>query len=70
MALSVTAFNNRLPYLNGMRQRAIGETIGAKALQIFISIYPFHKSERLSVGTKLILYKALIRSILTYPCPA
>jgi len=28
------------------------------------------KSERLSVVTKLTLYNALIRSILTYACPA
>jgi hypothetical protein len=29
---------------------------------------PLLKSERLSVGTKLALYKALIRSTLTYAC--
>jgi len=42
----------------------------AKALWIFISIYPLLKNECLSVDTKLTLYKALIRSILTYACPA
>jgi hypothetical protein len=46
------------------------ETIAAKALRIFISIYPLLKSERLSVGTKLTLYKVFIRSILTYAWPA
>jgi hypothetical protein len=34
------------------------------------SIYPILKSEHLSVGAKLIIYKALIRSMLTYACPA
>jgi len=40
-----------------------------KALRIFISIYPFMKSECLSVVTKLTLYKALISSIVTCACP-
>jgi hypothetical protein len=46
------------------------ETIATKALLIFFSIYPILKSERLSVGAKLITYKELIRSMLTYACPA
>jgi len=46
------------------------ETIAAKAFRTFISIYPLLKSERLSVNTELTLYKALIRSIMTYVCPA
>jgi hypothetical protein len=45
------------------------ETV-AKVLLIFLSIYPILKSERLSVGAKLIIYKALIRSMLTCACPA
>jgi hypothetical protein len=45
-------------------------TIASKDLCIFISIYPILKSEHLSIGTKLIIYKALIKSILTcYVCP-
>jgi len=36
---------------------------------IFQNLTAF-KSERLSVNTKLTLYKALIRSITTYACPA
>jgi hypothetical protein len=51
--------------------------MATKALRIFIIIIiiiiiicPLLKSERLSAGTKLTLYKALIRSILTHACPA
>jgi PIN domain nuclease of toxin-antitoxin system len=40
------------------------------ALRTFISFYLLLRSERLSVSTKLTLYKALIRSILTYVCSA
>jgi hypothetical protein len=46
------------------------ETTAAKALRIFLSIYPFLKSERLGVGTQLTLYKAMISPILTYACHA
>jgi hypothetical protein len=46
------------------------ETIATKVLRIFISIYPILKSERVRICTKLTLYKALIRSILTYACTA
>jgi hypothetical protein len=42
----------------------------AKALRIFISIYPLLKSERFSVGTELTIYKELIGSIMTFDCPA
>jgi hypothetical protein len=41
-------------------------TITFKALRIFLSIYPLLKIERLSVDTKLTLYKILIRSIMNY----
>jgi hypothetical protein len=50
--------------------RLYTETITAKALRTFISIYILLKSERLSVGTKLTLHKALIRFMLTYAYPA
>jgi len=46
------------------------EMIAIKAFFIFLSIYPILKRERLSVGAKLIIYTALIRSMLTYACPA
>jgi hypothetical protein len=37
---------------------------------MFIRISPFLKSERLSIKSKLTFYKALIRSKMTYACPA
>jgi hypothetical protein len=46
------------------------ETRVSRAWCIFLTIYPILKSERLSVGAKLIIYKALIRSKFTYACPA
>jgi hypothetical protein len=46
------------------------ETIATKAPRIFISICPLLKIEPLNVGKKLTLYKALMRSVLTYACPA
>jgi hypothetical protein len=46
------------------------ETIAIKVLGIFLGIYHILKTERLSVGAKLIIYWALIRSMLTYACPA
>jgi hypothetical protein len=44
--------------------------IETSAFRIFIRIYSLLKSERLSANTKLTLYKALIRSVKTYACPA
>jgi hypothetical protein len=44
--------------------------IEAKAFRTFIRIYSLFKSERLSANTKLTLYKAPIRSVMTYFCPA
>jgi hypothetical protein len=44
--------------------------IKAKAFRTFIRIYSLFKSERLSTNDKLALHKALIRSIMTYACPA
>jgi hypothetical protein len=46
------------------------EMIEAKAFRTFIRIYSVFKSERLSTNIKLTLHKALIRSIMTYECPA
>jgi len=44
--------------------------IATKSLHIFLSIYPILKSECLSIGAKLIIYKVLIRSMLTPACLA
>jgi hypothetical protein len=44
--------------------------IGAKAFRAFIRIYPLFESERLSATIKLTLHKALIRTAMTYACPA
>jgi hypothetical protein len=44
--------------------------IEAKAFLTFIRIYSLFKRERLSANIKLTLHKALIRSVLTYACPA
>jgi hypothetical protein len=46
------------------------EMIEVKAFRTFISIYSLFKSERLSANIKLTLHKALIRSVMTYACPA
>jgi hypothetical protein len=46
------------------------ETIEAKAFRTFIGIYPLFKSEQLSTNVKFTLHKALIRSAMTYACPA
>jgi hypothetical protein len=44
------------------------ESIETKAFRTFIRLYSLFKSERLSANIKLTLYKALIRSIMTYAC--
>jgi hypothetical protein len=46
------------------------EMIKAKAFRTFIRIYSLLKSERLSTNIKLNLHKAVIRTIMTYACPA
>jgi hypothetical protein len=46
------------------------QIIEAKAFRTFNRIYSLLKSERLSANTKLTLHKALIRSVMTYACPA
>jgi hypothetical protein len=46
------------------------EMIEVKAFITFIRVYSLFKSERLSANIKLTLHKALIRSIMTYACPA
>jgi hypothetical protein len=44
--------------------------IEAKVLRTFVRIYSLLKSERLSAKIKLTLHKALIRTVITYACPA
>jgi hypothetical protein len=46
------------------------EMIEAKAFKTFIKVYSPFESERLSANIKLILHKALIRSVMTYTCSA
>jgi hypothetical protein len=42
----------------------------AKAFKTFNRIYSLFKSKDLSPDIKLTLHKALITSIMSYPCPA
>jgi hypothetical protein len=46
------------------------KTIVTKSFRAFIRAYSLFKSELLSVNIKLTLYKAFIRSIMTYASPA
>jgi hypothetical protein len=46
------------------------DPIVTKALRTLIRTYPLLKSERLSAKSKLTLYKPLMRSKMTYACPA
>jgi hypothetical protein len=67
-------FANHVKYLGVIFDKKLTwklhtEMIATKALCIFLNINPILKSERLSVGAKL-MNKALIRSVLTYACPA
>jgi hypothetical protein len=50
--------------------RPLTENIEAKAFIKFIRTYCLFRSERLSDNIKLTLHKALIRSVMTYACPA
>jgi hypothetical protein len=44
--------------------------IEAKAFRTFIRVYSLFESEHLSANIKLTPHKALIRSVMTYACPA
>jgi len=46
------------------------DLIVTKALRTFVQIYALMKSERLSIKSKMTLYKALITSKMTYACLA
>jgi hypothetical protein len=68
-------FVNSVKYLGvifdkKMTWRLYIETIEGKAFRAFIRLYSLFKSERISVNIKLTLHKALIRSVMTYACPA
>jgi hypothetical protein len=41
----------------------------AKALRTYLRTYSLFKRECLSTNIKLTLYKAMIRSVMTYACP-
>jgi hypothetical protein len=60
--LSVT-FDRRITWRNHI------DLIITKELRTFLQMYSLLKSEKLSIRTKMTLYKALIRSKLTYVCP-
>jgi hypothetical protein len=70
-----------LPFLNSVKYLVVFfgkkitcrlhiETVAAKAYRTFIRLYFLFKSDRLSTGSKLTFHEALIRSIMTYACPA
>jgi hypothetical protein len=46
------------------------ETVATKAYRTFMRLYSLFKSERSCTNSKLTLHKALIRSNMTYACPA
>jgi len=67
-------FVNDVKYLGVTFDRKITwrnyiDRIVTKALRTFVRIYSLLKSEELSIKTKMVLYKALIRSKMTYACP-
>jgi hypothetical protein len=57
-------FSNRITWRLRIKR------IEAKAFRTFIRLYSLFKSERLNASIKLTLLKALIRSVMTYACPA
>jgi hypothetical protein len=68
-------FVNHVNYLDVIFNKRITwrmniELTEAKAFRTFIRIYSVFESERLSASIKLTLLKALIRSEMTYACPA
>jgi hypothetical protein len=66
---------NHVKYLSVILDKRITwrlhvEMIEAMAFRTFIRIYSIFKSERLSGNVNLTFHKALIRSVMTYACPA
>jgi hypothetical protein len=79
---SILTLNGRnIPFVNSVKYLGVIfeermtwrlhiENIEAKAFRTFITLYSLFKSERLRANISLTLYKALIRSVMTYACPA
>jgi hypothetical protein len=44
--------------------------IEAKAFRTLVTVYSLFRSERLSANIKQTIHEALIRSVMTYACPA
>jgi hypothetical protein len=70
-----TQFVNSVKYLGVILDRKITwglhiKMIETKAFRTFIRTYSLFKNEHLSTNIKLNLYKAFIRSIMTYASPA
>jgi hypothetical protein len=68
-------FANSVKYLGVFFDKKIKwrlhiETVEAKAFRIFIRLYSLFKSDRLSTNIKFTIYRALVRSVITYSCPA
>jgi hypothetical protein len=68
-------FVNNVKYLGVIFDKKITwrphiEIIEAKAFRVFITTYSLFESKRLSTNIKLTLHRALIRSVMTYACPA
>jgi hypothetical protein len=77
----LTLNGQNIPIVNSVKYRGVIfdkkitwrlhiEMVANKAYRTFIRLYSLFKSDRLSTKSKLTLYKALIRSIMTYACPA
>jgi hypothetical protein len=67
-------FVNTVKYLGVIFNRRMTwrphiEKIAAKILGTYFRIYSIFKSKHLNANIKLILYRALIRSIMTHACP-
>jgi hypothetical protein len=67
-------FVNNITYLGVTCDRKMTwrhhiERTVAKVLPTYLKTYSLFKSGRLSTNIKLILYKTLIRSVMTYACP-
>jgi hypothetical protein len=60
----VVIFNKRITW--GLQI----EMTEAKTFRTFIRIYSLFRNERLSANIKLTLHQTLIRSVMTYACPA
>jgi hypothetical protein len=68
-------FANYVKYLGVIFEKWIAlrlhlEMTEAKAFRTFIRMYSLLKRDRLSAKIKLILHKALIRTVITYACTA